>query len=203
MASHHLKIKYWPVRARSVLIFAVAHKGKVHYEWDKAGDWPAGKEHTPFGQLPYLEDGDVHIGQSLAIARYLARKGHLLGETDAEFGHSEQLVQHFDDLFALISKAQSAKPRSEAQHAALDGPVANGLHYVEKLAHGQTITGKVLLGDLAIWSLLHIIVTDLKGHAYLDKFPKLKAFYHHLHADPDLANFHKIEWGAYFKITDD
>jgi len=202
MASHHLKFKYWPIRARNVLILLVAKKGKLNLEWDKAADWPAGKEHTPFGQLPYLEDGDVHIAQSVAIARYLGRKAHLLGDTDADFGHSEQLVHLFDELFGHIGKAQYKKPRSQAMHKALNDPIATGLKHVEKLAHGQTITGKVLLGDLAIFALLYIIVTDLK-HDYLDQFPKLKAFYHHLHADPDLADFFKIEWGAYFKITDE
>jgi len=62
--------------------------------------------------------------------------------------------------------------------------------------------GKVLLGDLAIFSLLYIIVTDLKAD-YLDQFPKLKAFYHHLSADPDLAEFFKIEWQPWLKATDD
>jgi len=185
-----------------VLILAVAKKGKIHLEWDKAADWPAGKELLPFGQLPYLEDGDVKIAQSLAIAHYIARKGHLLGDTDADFAHSEQLVSLFDELFGHLSKAQFGQPRSKAMHEALDGPVAASLHNVEKLIHGQTITGKVLLGDLAIFSLLYIIVTDLKQD-YLEKFPKLKAFYHHLHADPDLAEFFKIEWHPYFKITDD
>ncbi len=39
------------------------------------------KDKTPFGQLPFLEDGEVKIAQSMAIARYLARKYKLDGET--------------------------------------------------------------------------------------------------------------------------
>lgn len=38
------------------------------------------KPKTPFGQLPLLEDGDFKMAQSMAIARYLARKHKLDGE---------------------------------------------------------------------------------------------------------------------------
>jgi len=204
MASHKIKLVYWPIRARITLILLAAHKGNVDYEWDKATNWPALKEHTPFGQLPYLEDGPIKMGQSLAIARYIGRKGHLLGETDAEFAQSEQLIQQSDDIYAIINKAQAAKPRSEAHAAALAGPISAALHLTEKLLHGTTFTagGKILLGDLAIFSVLYIIVTDIK-HDYLDNFPKLKAFYDHVKADPSLKGFFALEIHPHFKGTDE
>lgn len=36
---------------------------------------PAHLEKQPFGQIPYLEDGDVIIYESRAIIRYLNEKG--------------------------------------------------------------------------------------------------------------------------------
>jgi len=202
MASHHIKIRYWPVRARITLPVVVMHAHKIHYEWVNAADWPVGKEETPFGQLPVLEDGHIKLGQSLAIARYLGRRAGILGDNDADFAASEQLIQQFEDIFNALSKAHNTAPRGEHMKKALDETVHAQLSHVEKLAHGQTITGKVLLGDLAIWTALYIIVTDLR-HDYLEHFPKLKAFYHHLAEDPNIKTIHEVKWGAYLKAHDD
>jgi len=137
------------------------------------------------------------------IARYVGRKGGLLGlESDADYAASEQLVQQFEDILTDIAKAHFAKPRGEAMTKALDESVAHKLEHVEKLAKGHTITGKVLLGDLAIFSALYIIVHDLRPN-YLEKFPKLKAFYAHILADPDVKTIEKVQWGQWFKAVDD
>jgi len=85
---------------------------------------------------------------------------------------------------------------------ALDESVAGQFAFVEKLAHGDSITGKVLLGDLAIYAALYIIVTDLRPN-YLEKFPKLKHFYEKLSADEQIKEVHNLKWGPWFKATDE
>jgi glutathione S-transferase len=60
---------------------------------------------SPFGQLPYLEFGDLRIGQSGAIARFAARQAGLQGDNDADFAVSEQLIEEFQDLFNIVAKA--------------------------------------------------------------------------------------------------
>jgi len=201
--SHKLKFTYWHIRARSVLPIVAMHKGKIEYEWDGANDWPAQKDKCPFGQLPLLEDGDIRVGQSLAIARYIGRKGGLLGlDSDADYAASEQLVQQFEDILTDIGKAHNSKPRAEAMKKALDESVAQKLAAVEKICKGHTITGKILLGDLAIFSALYIIVHDLRPN-YLEQFPKLKAAYEHILADPDVKTIEKVQWGQWYKAVDD
>jgi len=112
------------------------------------------------------------------------------------------LVQQFDDILTEIGKAHYTTPRAAAMTKALDDTVAQKFEKVEKLAKGNTITGKVLLGDLAIFSALYIIVHDLRPN-YLERFPKLKAFYEHLLADPDIKTIEKAGMGPWFKAVDD
>lgn len=46
-----------------------------------------------FFQLPYLVDGDVKLAQSMAILRYLSKKGGLQGDTDAAYAVSEMFIE--------------------------------------------------------------------------------------------------------------
>eukprot|EP01123_Difflugia_compressa_P009440 TRINITY_DN313_c0_g1_i1.p1 TRINITY_DN313_c0_g1~~TRINITY_DN313_c0_g1_i1.p1 ORF type:complete len:213 (-),score=45.31 TRINITY_DN313_c0_g1_i1:153-752(-) len=197
MAATKPVLTYWPLRARCPLILLVLHKGGIAYDWDKASEWPAQKEKCPFGQLPTLADGDILLGQSLAIARYLARKAHLLGETDREFAVSEMMVQQYDDFYNQLAKAQYTQPRSEAMKNALTN-VTKGLQVTEKHLTGATFTGKILLGDLAIFTILDIIVKDLKPDIF-DSLPKLKAFYDHVAADEGVKGYLAVPLSPYFK----
>ncbi len=59
---------------------------------------------TPFGQLPILEADGLTIGQSTAIANYVARRAGkaLEGESDAEFAMSQMLMAEGEDLYAAM-----------------------------------------------------------------------------------------------------
>ena len=72
---------------------AVAKAGGLNIVHTDDPNLPALKAELPFGQLPYLVDGDVKVAQSLAILRYLARKGGLQGDDDKGFAFSEMLIQ--------------------------------------------------------------------------------------------------------------
>lgn len=128
MAQSVPKLYYWPVKARCVLPVLIWSYGGVKFDWEKNPEWPAMKEKTPFGQLPYVEFGDVHFAQSGnsfiyflhlnsssqihlsltfsgAIARFAARQAGLQGDNDADFATSEQLIEEFQDLFNALAKA--------------------------------------------------------------------------------------------------
>jgi len=69
-----MKLIYFGVKARSWITVAIAAYGGVELVWEKDVNWPAFKDQTPFGQLPVLIDGEIKIGQSMAIARYVSKK---------------------------------------------------------------------------------------------------------------------------------
>jgi hypothetical protein len=93
LAPAPMTMHYWPIKARSYGAMAVGQAGGLHIVHTQDPNLPSLKEHLPFGQLPYLVDGEVKVAQSLAILRYLARKGGLQGDDDKGFAFSEMLIQ--------------------------------------------------------------------------------------------------------------
>jgi glutathione S-transferase len=60
-------------------------------------------KHTPFGQLPLLEDGDLVLCQSQAINRYLARKLGLFGSTAEEQARIDEVAETAHEIFMDIA----------------------------------------------------------------------------------------------------
>jgi hypothetical protein len=58
------KLYYWNVKARGVVPVLIWTYGGVKFDWEKNPDWPAMKDQTPFGQLPFVECGEIKIAQS-------------------------------------------------------------------------------------------------------------------------------------------
>lgn len=54
---------------------------------------------TPFGQLPTLEHNGKVVNQSIAIARYAAKKANLAGNDDWENLEIDSVVDTLTDLF--------------------------------------------------------------------------------------------------------
>jgi glutathione S-transferase len=72
-------------------------------------DWPNQKVKMPFNQIPVLEvnDGDKStlISQSFTIARFLARKFNLDGNSELEKAQVDMVVEQFIDLQNAFIKA--------------------------------------------------------------------------------------------------
>ena len=89
-------LHYFGVRGKGELIrlcFVAAGENYVdkRYEFD---EWPALKSKMPLKQMPVLEtsDGKMYC-QSLTIARYVAKKFHLLGNTVEEEFFVDMIVE--------------------------------------------------------------------------------------------------------------
>ena len=59
---------------------------------------PALKPSLPFGQLPVLEVDGVTIGQSMAIARYLANEYGIAGSSNMVKAQVDEVVDVMNDL---------------------------------------------------------------------------------------------------------
>ena len=85
------KLYYFNFRGRAEivrLIFAAAGQKYEDVRFEAEGWLNEYKAKSPLGQAPYLEIHDggkvLKIGQSITIARYLARKFNLAGKDDEE-----------------------------------------------------------------------------------------------------------------------
>jgi len=197
-----LTLYYFNGRARGQLPLLVALYAGINMKWvnDMDNSWPGTlKAEAPFGQLPFIVDGDLKIGQSMAISRYLARKGNLLGESDDEFAASEQFVEEQNDLYNILAGAQYAPgDKAAAWKKAEEVQLPAHLERLEKLLGDKDyFSGKVLLGDLAIFSVFNLI-RDVFPNV-LDNYPKLKAFYDRLASQPNVVKFLETSNQVYFK----
>ncbi|KJH52066.1 glutathione S-transferase protein [Dictyocaulus viviparus] len=64
--------------------------------------WPEVKSQMPFGQMPVLEVDGQQIPQSLAIARYVARKYGFAGKTPFEEAIVDALADQYKDYYIEI-----------------------------------------------------------------------------------------------------
>jgi len=95
-----IQITYFAGRGK-ILPLLVARVGGLDFTFKGIdfAEWPGDlKAKCPFGQLPIVQDGELVLAQSLAIANYLGRKAKLLGETDEDFGLSQSLLQEMEDI---------------------------------------------------------------------------------------------------------
>mmetsp|Transcript_16772 Transcript_16772/g.28531 ORF Transcript_16772/g.28531 Transcript_16772/m.28531 type:complete len:197 (+) Transcript_16772:46-636(+) len=191
------KIFYWGIKARAQLAVLIGQFATDGFEWEQSPDWPGMKPETPFGQLPYLVDGDVKIAQSNAIARYLARKYNLQGESDADFGLSESLIEEQSDLLTLVFTANYSDNKEEAYNKVFSETYPKQLEYLENLLQNDFFTTELTAGSLAIFSAFNIAL-DLES-SLLDKFPKLKAFYDRVAALPQIKGYLDQNIPAYVK----
>nr|AGA61750.1 glutathione S-transferase 2 [Ancylostoma duodenale] len=98
------KFYYFPGRGLGEVsrqLFALAG---VHYEDIRVPkeQWPELKPKMPFGQMPVLEVDGQQIPQSLAIARYLARKFGYAGKTPYEEAIVDALADQYKDFYVEI-----------------------------------------------------------------------------------------------------
>jgi len=193
------KLYYWDIKARAQLPVLLFELGNVPFEWVKEFEWPGNlKAESPFGQLPFMDLGDFKLGQSMAIARYAARKAGLTGDNDHDFAVSEQLIEEQNDLYNMLAKANYAPgDKAEAWKNALEVEVPKHFTALEHLLHGDHFGSKLTAGDVAVFSAVNLIL-DLEPHA-LQHHPKLKAHYERVAALPSVAKYVAHPPPAYFK----
>lgn len=182
------RLIYWKLNARGTPAILVAALGNVPLNWDNevADTWPTPKEGTPFGELPVLHDGDLVIAESMALTRYLAKKGGVdcfragsFEEVLASFGISEMITEKGVDMFQdLISNKFSDEP--VAAYTDFFG-VRLVLHFrqLERLLVHDFFSGDTpLQGDAVLFGFLHIIscCNATRTDAAIAEFPKMSAW---------------------------
>jgi len=199
------KFTYFNVRAKGEVIRLIFAAAGVEYEdvrvefqtWPQT---PAGlKESLPFGQLPTLSVDGVAYCQSVSIARYLAEKFGLAGQSDEERLRADMLVHCVEDVLvhvlhinhqfdAPVEKEKLLKKFKEEQL-----PQSCG-HFEKFLLQNKGGDG-YLVGDSLTWADITLF-NHLTGYVqwagvesldYLDAYPKLKGLVDRVGKQPGIA----------------
>ncbi|XP_055881273.1 hematopoietic prostaglandin D synthase-like isoform X4 [Biomphalaria glabrata] len=94
------KLYYFNFRGRGELIRLLLHTAQVEFIDHRVqpSDWPELKPNTPEGHVPFLEVDGVQYGESLPLARYLAKKYNLMGDTELDQLNADIILNYVDQL---------------------------------------------------------------------------------------------------------
>jgi len=171
--SESYKLTYFNLRARAEPIrYSFALAG-VSYEDVRINpeDWPKFKSNFPYGQLPKLEINGKELYQSLAIARYLARKFKQVGSTDFDAAQCDEIVDAVTDFNTELVKVMYEKDddkKAEMLQAFSDTTLPKYFGKFTKTLEQNG--GKWLVGTGVTWADLNVaILMD----ALVSRFPAL------------------------------
>merc|ERR1712184_234620 len=113
-----IKFSYFDIEAKGELTRLLLHAGNFDFEDHRIpiSEWPGEhKATTTFGQLPMLQWDGVELAQSMAIARFVARRAGLAGKTDLEFVQADMVACHYEDVWTKLPKMMFAKSQEERE----------------------------------------------------------------------------------------
>merc|ERR1712203_1018282 len=99
-----VKFSCFDIEAKGELTRLLLHAGNFDFEDHRipTSEWPGEhKATTTFGQLPMLQWDGVELAQSMAIARFVARRAGLAGKTDLEFVQADMVCLLFEILITF------------------------------------------------------------------------------------------------------
>lgn len=192
--SNPLHFTYFGVMAKGLGPLICLEVSETPFTADFAGpkgsggmNWQTLKPETPFGQLPILRDGDLMVGQTVAICQYIGRKCNMLGNnSDHDFAMCSMLLAETEDIYGATQKLcptvyvqVDAKGGIEGYTTWAEEQAPAHLDKLEKLLKEKdtlcfTETGKTV-GELYFFAMMHQILLVLP--TILDTRPSLKAFY--------------------------
>ena len=150
-----IKLIYFNLMGRAETARLILAQAGVSYE-DKRiekEEWPALKASLPMGQLPVLEVDGKTIGQSMAIARYCAKRFGLAGKDELEGALADQAVDQvsdfLDEVIKVMKEPEEAKKAEMGKQLKVEKLPAL-LASMEKLLKGQG--GKYFAGSSLTWA---------------------------------------------------
>merc|ERR1711976_269788 len=119
-----MKLVYWPGAGRAHVTRAILHYHEHPFEdvYQDRAKWAAEKAELASKMispnLPYLVDGGLHISESLAIAKHVARKVNCIVVTPKELAIQDQFEGLTTGILENIIKIRFYTPEGEARDEA-------------------------------------------------------------------------------------
>ncbi|KAE8630804.1 hypothetical protein XENTR_v10000969 [Xenopus tropicalis] len=178
-------LKYFNLEGRGEILRYLFSYSDIPFEDQRIefADWPALKPKIPYGQLPVVEIDGVIYNQSLAVGRYLAKKGGLIGKNDLDEIRVDALIDTIDDFFSKFPWMDTEKAKKEFMEKS--GPQL--LSYLEKTLGNNSW----FVGDSVTWADFYWDTCSDSFENYVPGFakdyPKLLALKDRVKAIPAIA----------------
>jgi len=190
---------YFDVRALGEVsrwVFAAANQPyddvRISHDGDRV-EWQKLKPTTPFGQMPVLEVDGVKIGQSNAIAHYLAREFGLAGKSNMEQARVSMVVDCLGDI--MKAAYQIYVEKDEGKKAELKKKFEDDLKtqqkYFDQFLTDNHNTGYFVGDSLTLADIAYAVNLERMGdfavNLHLDEFPRLKQLNENVRSNPNIA----------------
>ena len=179
--SPKVKLTYFNLRGRGEPARLLLAYGGIKFEdcrltpaFQDPAEWQKLKPSTPYGSLPLLDWDGTCIAQSMAVARFIARKVGLAGRNDLEAAQIDEIIDAINDLLNASAKVFFSKDEAEKKKFATE-TIPAGLANIE--ARLVSRGGQFLVGNAFSWADLHVFdfCSNLPDKSCLDKLPKIKS----------------------------
>eukprot|EP00090_Calanus_glacialis_P010709 TRINITY_DN1915_c0_g1_i2.p1 TRINITY_DN1915_c0_g1~~TRINITY_DN1915_c0_g1_i2.p1 ORF type:complete len:224 (-),score=88.34 TRINITY_DN1915_c0_g1_i2:119-733(-) len=177
-----IKLTYFNLKGRAELARLILAQAEVEYEDCRIEreEWPELKKTLALGQLPVLEVEGQTIGQSMTIARYLARRFGLAGKTDVDAAEADQAVDALNDLInnvGPIMREKDEEKKEELKKKLQTETMPSWMKMMEALLTskgGNHFAGKQLTwADIAIYHSVDMF-KGMLGEPNMEECPNLQ-----------------------------
>jgi len=192
------KLTYFNGRGRAETIRLCFVAAGIKYEdhrLEKA-DWPALKPKTPWGSLPVLEVDGKQVGQSMAIARVVAREGGLYGKNAVEQGLVDSVVDVVTELrekTITLAFTPDGPAKDAAQKEFVEKTLPGTLPNLQKMAAtnktGFFVGDKITLADIHFYAIAEMLKSKMPD--LLAAHANLKQVFDKVAANPKIAEYIK------------
>jgi len=192
------KIGYWNIRGfvepiHLILEYLELPYETKRYEYDQAEEWREQDKKNlglDFPNIPYLIEGDFKLSQSMAIMKYLGRKGGLYTPgSDQDYARMELLMDTLLD-FRMKFSMLCYRPGFEENKEEYFKNLPTSLQQFESwLGQGRKwLNGdKLFAGDFQFWSTLDF--HECMEPNVLEAYPNLKRFKADFESIPQIAKY--------------
>ncbi|KAI1727518.1 putative glutathione S-transferase 7 [Ditylenchus destructor] len=195
----HYKITYFPTRGLAEMSRCVLAYAGVDFEDVRitAEEWPALKPKTPYEQLPVLEVDGVQIGQSGAMARFLARRFGLAGKTDIESALLDSIADLLKDFqgevipYFMVAAGRREGDKDKLYKESFLPATERHFPRVVKLLNesGSGFFGKSGVSWVDFYLASWILTTKNFAPEVVKSYPELQAHCDRVHALPQLQSY--------------
>ncbi|KAI4471543.1 glutathione s-transferase [Holotrichia oblita] len=176
-----IKITYFNVKALAEATRLLLKYGGIDFVDNRFehSEWAELKPNMPFGQVPIYEENGKTAHQSVAIARYAAKKVNLVGDDDWENLEIDAIVDTINDFRGKI--AAYNYEQDPAIKEARKGPLFQETipYYLEKFEqiakdnNGHFAVGKLTWADFFFVGLLDYL-NHMVGKNLIEDSPNLQ-----------------------------
>ncbi|XP_050412197.1 hematopoietic prostaglandin D synthase [Patella vulgata] len=166
--------------------------------YEPESEWKDLKPTMPGGTLPVLEVDGQLFGESVVIARYLAREFGLDGKNNYDKLLTDTIVDRIiqiRELFIRLMLEKDVEIRAVTEKKFLEEQLPAALNLIEKHAQENKCTGDFLVGDKLSWA--DLAVFDMMDHIVavkpnaLGNHPKIAAIFKLVPSLPGLSEYLK------------